>query len=148
MLSIHLETPEIVVYIGYNVNKKLLISQCFRKDTATNTHISLYMAYAIRDVCCDLCVWFVFRRCRAVWNWWPLTHWLWENVATVKNCNIWSRFMDRYLERFLWSRFYVNATRPHWWYVNIGPGNDLVPAGNKSAPELLLTQVPAVIWHH
>ena len=26
----------------------------------------------------------------------------------------------------------MNAARPHWWLVNIGSGNGLVPSGNKS----------------
>ena len=25
----------------------------------------------------------------------------------------------------------MDATRPHWWLVNIGSGNGLVPSGNK-----------------
>ena len=35
----------------------------------------------------------------------------------------------RYLEHFLWNCPHVNATRPHWWVVNIGAGNGLVPSG-------------------
>ena len=35
----------------------------------------------------------------------------------------------------------VNATRPHWWLVNVGSGNGLVPLGNKPLPEPLMTQI-------
>ena len=33
---------------------------------------------------------------------------------------------------FLLNRPQVNATRPHWWLVNIGSGYDLVPSGTNS----------------
>ena len=35
----------------------------------------------------------------------------------------------------------VNATEPHWWYVNIGSGNGLVPSGNKPLPEPILSHI-------
>ena len=34
----------------------------------------------------------------------------------------------------------VIFTGPHWWKVNIGSGNGLVPSGNKPLPETMLTQ--------
>ena len=34
----------------------------------------------------------------------------------------------------------MNATRPYWWWVNIGSGNGLVPSDNKPLPEPMLTQ--------
>ena len=40
------------------------------------------------------------------------------------------------------------ATGPHWWWVNIGAGNGLVPSGNKSLLEPTLTQTYVAIWHH
>ena len=33
----------------------------------------------------------------------------------------------------------MNATGPHWWVVNIGPGNGFVLSGSKPFPEPLLT---------
>ena len=39
----------------------------------------------------------------------------------------------------------LNATRPHWWVVNIGPGNGLVLSGNKPLPEPMLTQIVVTI---
>ena len=36
----------------------------------------------------------------------------------------------------------------HWWSVNIGSGNGLVPSGNKPLPEPMLTQISVAIWHH
>ena len=32
--------------------------------------------------------------------------------------------------------------------VDIGSGNDLVSSGNKSLPELMLTQIYTTIWCH
>ena len=53
--------------------------------------------------------------------------------------------IDRYLGHFLWNYPQANATRSHWWLVNIGSGNDLVPQG---LPEPMLTQIYVNIWHH
>ena len=36
--------------------------------------------------------------------------------------------------------------RNHWWQVNIGSGNGLVPSGNKPLPEPMLTQTYVAIW--
>ena len=33
----------------------------------------------------------------------------------------------------------VHATELHWWLVNIGSGNGLVPSGNKPLPEPMFT---------
>ena len=38
--------------------------------------------------------------------------------------------MEWYLEQiehFLWKYLHVNATEPHWWYVNISSVNGLLP---------------------
>ena len=42
----------------------------------------------------------------------------------------------------------VNTTTPHWSLANIGPGNGLVPSGNKPSPEPMLTYTPVAIWRH
>ena len=46
--------------------------------------------------------------------------------------------------------FYIlmNVTWLHWWSVNIGSGNGLVPWGNKPLPESLLMQIFVAIWCH
>ena len=50
----------------------------------------------------------------------------WVNFKIISKMNI--------------SIFYeVYATTPHWWLVNIGLGNGLVPSGNKPLPERVLT---------
>ena len=36
----------------------------------------------------------------------------------------------------------------HWWSVNIGSGNGLVPSGNKPLPEPMLTQIFVATWCH
>ena len=36
---------------------------------------------------------------------------------------------------------YMNVTGLHWWSVNIGSGNGLVPSGSKPLPEPMLTQI-------
>ena len=38
----------------------------------------------------------------------------------------------------------MNVTGHHWWQVNIGSGNGLVPSGNKPLPEQMLTQIHGV----
>ena len=47
----------------------------------------------------------------------------------------------------------VNGTIPHRWLISIGSGNGLVPSGNKSLPESMLTQTSLLdmyvaIWCH
>ena len=42
----------------------------------------------------------------------------------------------------------MNATRPYWWWVNIGLGNGLVSSGNKPLPEPMLTQFFVAKWYH
>ena len=46
-----------------------------------------------------------------------LTHWPLEDVTVIVN---FTRIKDRSLEHFHWNCPLVNATRPHWWLVNIG----------------------------
>ena len=38
----------------------------------------------------------------------------------------------------------MNINEPYWWDINIGPGNGLVPSGNKPLPEPMLTQIYGV----
>ena len=40
----------------------------------------------------------------------------------------------------------MNVTGLRWWSVNIVSGNGLVPSGNKTLPELMLTQISVTIW--
>ena len=42
----------------------------------------------------------------------------------------------------------ANATKPHWWLVNIGVGNGLVLSSNKPFPETMLTQTSVAVWYH
>ena len=42
----------------------------------------------------------------------------------------------------------MNVTGLHWWSVNIGSGNGLVPSGNKPLPDPMLTQIFVATWHH
>ena len=46
--------------------------------------------------------------------------------------------MSRHL---LWNCPNMDVTVLHWWSVNIGSGNGLVPLGNKPLPESMLTQI-------
>ena len=41
----------------------------------------------------------------------------------------------------LWNCPQVIFNQPHWWSVNTGSGNGLVPSGNKPLPETRLTQI-------
>ena len=79
---------------------------------------------------------------------WDLNHWPW---------GIWLKFQ---ISNFLkinsvidgwcisWYCPHVIITGPHWWLVNIGSGNGLVPSGNKPLPEPMLTQIYVAKWHH
>ena len=46
----------------------------------------------------------------------------------------------------MWNCTEVNATRPHWWLVNISSGNDSVQPGNKPLPEPILTKFNRASW--
>ena len=57
-------------------------------------------------------------------------------------------FSDWWLRHLLWNCSDRNVTGLHWWSVNIGSGNGLVPSGNKPLPEPTLTQISVAIWCH
>ena len=57
-------------------------------------------------------------------------------------------FSDWWLRHLLWNCPDMNVNWLHWWSVNIGSGNGLVPSGNKPLPESMLTQISDVIWRH
>ena len=57
-------------------------------------------------------------------------------------------FSDRWLGYLLRICPYMNVTGPYRWSVNIGSGNGLVPSGNNSLPEQMLTQIYVAIWRH
>ena len=57
-------------------------------------------------------------------------------------------FNDWWLRYLLQNCTQMNATGPYWLQVNIGSGDGLVPSGNKSLPEPMLTQIYAAIWRH
>ena len=50
-------------------------------------------------------------------------------------------FSDWRLRHILKNCPNMNVTEFHWWSVNIGSGNGLVPSGNKPLPEAMLTPV-------
>ena len=52
------------------------------------------------------------------------------------------------MRHLLWNCPDMNVTGPHWWSVNIGSGNGLVPSHNKPLPEPMLTQISVAIWRH
>ena len=56
-----------------------------------------------------------------------------------------SNWRLRYL---LWNCPQMTVTALHWWSLNIGSGNGLVPSGNKPLSEPMLTQISAAIWRH
>ena len=53
-----------------------------------------------------------------------------------------------WLRHLLWNSPNMNVTGLHWWSVNIGSGNGLVPSGNRSLSEPMLTQISVTIWCH
>ena len=62
-------------------------------------------------------------------------------VVRFQKCNVQTYFTNRYLEDFMWNYPQVNAEETHWWHVNTGSDNGLVPTGNKPLPEPMLTQI-------
>ena len=59
------------------------------------------------------------------------------------NWIIFKLFSDRYLEHFLWNCPQVNATRPHWWLVNIGAGNGSGAIRHQAITWAILCMCPA-----
>ena len=55
---------------------------------------------------------------------------------------------DSWLRHLLWNCPNMNVIGLHWWSVNIGSGNGLVPSGNKPLPEPMLTDISVAIWCH
>ena len=62
--------------------------------------------------------------------------------------NIQTDFSVWWLQDFLWNCPNMIVTGLHWWSVNIGSGNGLVPSGNKPLPEPMLTQISVTIRRH
>ena len=44
------------------------------------------------------------------------------------------------IQHFIWHWPRVNVAGPHWWQVNFGEGNSLMPSGNKPLPEPVMTK--------
>ena len=53
-----------------------------------------------------------------------------------------------WLRHLLWNCPNMNVTGLKLWKVNIGSGNGLVPSGNKSLSEPMLTHISVAIWCH
>ena len=60
-------------------------------------------------------------------------------MVVSKISNIQTRIKDMHFQYFLWNSPQVNAINTHWFEVNIGSGNGLVPSDNKPLPEPTLT---------
>ena len=65
----------------------------------------------------------------------------WEIWMKFYICNFQTDFSDWRLMHLLWNCPHMNVTGLHWWSVNIGPGNGLVPPGNKPLPGPMVTQI-------
>ena len=57
-------------------------------------------------------------------------------------------FSDWWLRYLLRNYSNMHVTGLHWWSVNMGSGNGLVPSGNKPLPEPMLTQIYVAVWRH
>ena len=65
-----------------------------------------------------------------------LTHWPLGNLNEIFRHVIFKQdFSDWWLRHLLWNCLNMNVTGLHWWSVNFGSGNGLVPSGNKPLPE-------------
>ena len=76
----------------------------------------------------------------------PLTHWSQGNEVVILYYKYQTHIKDRYLAVPAKCP-HVNATRPHWWFVNIGSGNGLVPWRTKTLLEPMLTQIYVAILY-
>ena len=50
-------------------------------------------------------------------------------------------FIDWWVMFLLGNCSHMNVTGLNWWSINIASGNGLVPSGNKTLPEPMLTQI-------
>ena len=66
-----------------------------------------------------------------------LTHWSPGVLISME--------IDWYLQIFWCACPQINVMGPHWWQVNIGSGNGLVPSCDKPLPEPLLTPLYVAI---
>ena len=73
-----------------------------------------------------------------------LTHWPLGNFNEILDTQFSNWFQWLWLRHLLWNYPHMNVTGLHWWSVNIGSGNGLVPSGNKPLPEPMLSR----ICHH
>ena len=77
-----------------------------------------------------------------------LTHWPLGDFNKVLVNSFQVHFIDWWLGHLSWNSFQVDVFGPHWWEVNIGSGNGLVPSGSKPLPEPMLTQIHIVSLGH
>ena len=68
-----------------------------------------------------------------------LTHWPLGNLNEILDIKFQTDFSDWWLRHLLWNCLNMNVTGLHWWSVNIGSGNGLVPSVNKPLPEPMST---------
>ena len=74
--------------------------------------------------------------------------WPWKMWLRFQMCKFQMQLGDGNLEYSSTHYPGMNGRGPHWWLVNIGSGNGLVPSGNKPLPEPKLTHIYVAIWHH
>ena len=79
-----------------------------------------------------------------------LAHWLVPGRlgGTFRKVILQDDLSDWWLRYRLWNCAQINITGPHWWKVNIGSGDGLVPSGIKPLLELMLTQINVAVWRH
>ena len=77
-----------------------------------------------------------------------LIHCSWEIWLKFQLSNFQAKLSNSWLRYLLWYYPHVIVTAPHWWLVNIGSGNGLVPSGHKPLREPMLTQISVAIWRH
>ena len=81
---------------------------------------------------------------------------IWFNWLTPGRCScnlrlVFFHIKDKNLEHFLWNCFQVNVTKTHWWLINNGWGNCLVPSRKTSHCQNQCwprTVSPLAIWCH
>ena len=85
--------------------------------------------------------------CKMIWDFSALINWSLGHAAVILDERDFQMHIKfRYFELFLWNC--PQATKPHWWLVDISSGNSLVPLGTMPLPDPLLTQFYVYIWRH
>ena len=72
------------------------------------------------------------------------THWTLGDVEVIVQVYISNRFIELIYGAL--PVIQVSATEPHWWQVNFGSGDALMPSDSEPLPKSMLIQICVAIW--